>query len=557
MQTNTQAELRGTEAVPAEKTADAAAAQPAQQPAQETKEKSNAFAEFLGVLQGINSISRVTAMNIPALAGGIKFITEQAAAVPFELYRRTDNGLEKLPGDPRCRALNYDTGDLLSNTEMLEGLYRDYLLDGNGYLYINRHGNELESLHYVQCSQVAVTVDPDPIFKRGHILVYGKTYRPWEFVRLCRNTADGMHGTGILQENSKMLSLAWATLVMQNAMMRGGGNARGFLTSERTLTKPQMDELKNGFASLYTAEGNGVVVLNKGLEFKQSSSTAVEMQLQEIVQQNRQELLLMLGVPYEVMLGKGTEDQFNAAIQRAVVPVLSAMETALNRDLLLESEKPYLVWKADTTELTKGATKQRYEAYKLAAEGGWISKNEIRRRENLPRVEGLDVIGMNLADVLFDMNTGSFYTPNTGSVMGADEGKTSPAPALPPDPAEEPETEPGKTEDPSLQKTQMRDTLEGRSHGYKRDDKGRFAYDGGRKKRRKTKYAPSAQANKSAIKVGPKKFGVLRGVFNTNYPNAQKGETHIISDGKSLYAAESDGNGSVSLLRKMPIDGEC
>ena len=75
------------------------------------------------------------------------------------------------------------------------------------------------------------------------------------------------------------------------------------------------------------------MVLNRGLDFKQSSNTAVEMQLQEIVQQNRQEILLMLGVPYEVLKGSGTEDQFNAAIQRAVVPVITAMETALNRSL--------------------------------------------------------------------------------------------------------------------------------------------------------------------------------------------------------------------------------
>ncbi len=379
------------------------------------------FAEFLGALHGVERIGRSTAMNIPAVAGGIEFITTQAAAVPFKLYRKTDKGLEEVRESTRAEVLNLDAGDLLSNTEMLEALYRDYLLSGNGYLYINRWRNQVESLHYVDCEQVAVTVDPDPIFKSGHLHVYGKTYRPWEFVRLCRHSKDGMHGSGILQENSKMLALAWATLVLQNSMMRGGGNARGYVTSDRNLTKPQIEELKSGFAQLYTAEGNGVVVLNRGLDFKQSSNTAVEMQLQEIVQQNRQEILLMLGVPYEVLKGSGTEDQFNAAIQRAVVPVITAMETALNRDLLMEQEKGKLIWKADTTELTKGAIKQRYEAYKLAADGGWLGKNEIRARENLPTVDGLDVIGMNLADVLFDMKTGKYYTPNTGSVVDGKE----------------------------------------------------------------------------------------------------------------------------------------
>ena len=144
------------------------------------------FAEFLGALHGVERIGRSTAMNIPAVAGGIEFISTQAAAVPFKLYRKTSKGLEEVRTSTRADVLNLDAGDLLSNTEMLEALYRDYLLSGNGYLYINRWRNQVESLHYVDCEQVAVTVDPDPIFKSGHLHVYGKTYRPWEFVRLCR-----------------------------------------------------------------------------------------------------------------------------------------------------------------------------------------------------------------------------------------------------------------------------------------------------------------------------------------------------------------------------------
>lgn len=503
------------------------------------------FAEFLGILNGVDRISKTTAMNIPAVAGGIEFITAQAAAVPFRLYRRTDKGLEEVKKDERAEVLNYDTGDLLSCAEMLQSLYRDYLLAGNGYLYINRRGNHLVSLHYVDCDQVAVTVDPDPIFKSGHVHVYGQAYRPWEFIRLCRHSVDGMRGTGILEENSKMLALAWATLVLQNSIMKGGGNARGFLTSDRNLTDPQLAALKKGFAELYRADGNGVVVLQKGLDFKQASNTAVEMQLQEIVQQNRQEIMLLLGVPYEVINGHGTEDQFNAAIQRAVVPVITAMETALNRDLLLESEKGSLVWRADTTELTKGAIKQRYEAYKVATEGGWIGKNEIRRREGLPVVEGLDIIGMNLADVLFDMKTGTFYTPNTGSVMDGKEpvpGDASPAPEDQP-PGKEPLPDDGSDA-----------ILEARNRDYKRDDKGRFAYSGGRKKHTKTKYAPSRRKNASKVNLKPEKYAQLSGAFKTKHPQAKPADGILtVSDGKYLYYATAAENGGIHVKGRQKI----
>lgn len=56
------------------------------------------------------------------------------------------------------------------------------------------------------------------------------------------------------------------------------------------------------------------------------------------------------------------------------------------------------------TEITKGDVKT-YDAYKTAVDAGWLSKNEIRATEDLARIEGLDVVGMGLGDVLFDVKS--------------------------------------------------------------------------------------------------------------------------------------------------------
>lgn len=42
-----------------------------------------------------------------------------------------------------------------------------------------------------------------------------------------------------------------------------------------------------------------------------------------------------------------------------------------------------------------------------------MSKNEIRRAENMNDIEGLDVIDFGLGSVLYDINTHTYYTPNT------------------------------------------------------------------------------------------------------------------------------------------------
>jgi hypothetical protein len=68
----------------------------------------------------------------------------------------------------------------------------------------------------------------------------------------------------------------------------------------------------------------------------------------------------------------------------------------------------------------RGDLEKRYSAYKAAVDAGWITKNEIRAKENMVAVDGLDIIGMSLGDVIYDTERKTFFTPNTGTVAGQD-----------------------------------------------------------------------------------------------------------------------------------------
>ena len=59
------------------------------------------------------------------------------------------------------------------------------------------------------------------------------------------------------------------------------GGKKGFLKSERKLTKEMMDELKKGWKQLYSNNNSDVIVLNNGVDFQNADSTATENQLNE------------------------------------------------------------------------------------------------------------------------------------------------------------------------------------------------------------------------------------------------------------------------------------
>jgi HK97 family phage portal protein len=257
----------------------------------------------------------------------------------------------------------------------------------------------------------------EPIYKHYQIYVGGYdakgnskefgTFEPWEFIKILRNTKDGASGVGLTVEVSKALETAYQTLLYQLGMVSTGGNKRGFLKATRKLTQEEIDTLKRAWKNLYANNSENVVILNNGLEFQEASNSAVETQLNESKRTLADEINALFHI---------YPNDFFRTFKEAIYPVVRAFETALNRDLLLEKEKKNHFFEFDVKEIIRTSLKDRYESYKLAKETGFMTLNEIRRAENMPWIEGLDVVNVGLGAVLYDTNKHVYYTPNTDTV---------------------------------------------------------------------------------------------------------------------------------------------
>ena len=358
---------------------------------------------LLKALLNNETIDREKAMTIPAVSGAVDFISGSIACMPVKLYKYEDGEVVEQKGDRRCKLLNSDTGDTLDAFQMKKAIVEDYLMGKGGYAYIQRSGNDVTGIFYVQDIYVVIMKMYYPIFKQFWIDVEGARYEPFEFLKILRNTKDGASGVGITVEVSKALETAYQTLIYQLGLVKKGGNKRGFLKSQRKLGQDEIDTLKRAWANLYSNNEEAVVVLNNGLEFQEASNTSVEMQLNE----SKKAFLDEINAIFHIY-----PNDFERTFKEAIYPIVKAFETALNRDLLLEKEKDDYFFTFDVKEIIKASIKERYEAYKTAKETGFLTINEIRREENLNYVEGLDVVNVGLGAVLYDINTHTYYTPN-------------------------------------------------------------------------------------------------------------------------------------------------
>lgn len=364
-------------------------------------------------------ITRQKAMTLPAVSAAVDFITSTVACMPVRLYKRTKGVVEEVENDPRVRMLNGDTGDTLDGYQLKKAMVEDYLLGKGGYCYIQRSRNDVTGLYYVATDNVSININADPIHKDYDILVGAGIYKPFEFVKLLRNTKDGASGIGLTVEVSKALETAYQTLVYQLSLVKAGGSKRGFLKVNRKLGQEEIDTLKNAWARLYANSEENVVVLNNGVDFQEASSTSTEMQLNE----NKQTLAGEINGIFHI---KGS---FEETYKCAIYPIICAFETALNRDLLLESEKKKYYFAFDSREIIKASLKERYEVYQLAKQCGLMTINEMRKAENMNTIEGMDILNLGLDSVLYNTQTGVIYTPNTDSTKTAQSGNQLEFPA--------------------------------------------------------------------------------------------------------------------------------
>ena len=355
-------------------------------------------------------ISEREAMNIPSVSRCVNLIADTVSMIPIKLYKEEFLNEKRKTveiEDSRCDLFNLDTKDTLDGADFKKALVRDYLLFGSAYAYINKRRNTIKSLNYVSNENVCITGNFDPIFKDYNILVRGQSYKPFEFLKILRNTKTGAQGVGIIEENQEILKVAYLTLKFEQNLVSTGGSKKGFIKSEKKITKEAMDSLKRAWRELYCNTENNVIVLNDNLDFKEASNTSTEMQLNENKNSINNSILDVFGVP--------TEWNWETFIKTAVMPILTTIECALNRDLLLEKEKKSLYFAFDTKEITKGDIKTRFEAYKTALDANLMQIDECRYMEDLEPL-GLNFIKLGLQDVLFNPQTKEVYTPNTNKV---------------------------------------------------------------------------------------------------------------------------------------------
>jgi HK97 family phage portal protein len=149
------------------------------------------------------------------------------------------------------------------------------------------------------------------------------------------------------------------------------------------------------------------------------------------------ELARMYGVPPHLIgdeskstsWGTGIEQQNIGFVAYTIAGWTSRFEQRVTREIV-NTRGQYAAF--DLTELMKGSTTERFSAYALGIQWGWLTRNEARAREDMAPLPGLDkpLTPMNLApnDVTSTPPIAGLTAPQAGDDSATADSTTPIAP---------------------------------------------------------------------------------------------------------------------------------
>ncbi|AVK50664.1 hypothetical protein AXY43_23075 [Clostridium sp. MF28] len=361
------------------------------------------------------TVNKDTILNLSAIASSVELITSLIASLDFKLYKKIDKlKLEEIDNDKRLFLLNKEANYFTNANLLKKNMVKDMLLDGISYINVDKTLNDVMGLYYVDSKEVSCLQDNEAIHKDIILSIRGNEVDIHEFIVACYSVKDGLKGNGIVAQNKELLETALRLQGYLNKNLKAGGGRKGVWQSEKKLGAGEFIDLKQDVKDIQ--ETDEPIVLNSFMKYSPLTNTNRDMQLIENFNLINKQLLQLFGLKEDL-----TEEDFKTFVKTKLNTLVNAIECAIDKTLLLETEKEEnYCFKLDLDELTEADIRERFEAYKLSLDSGIESINEIRLKENLEPINGLDLHKMTIGQALFNTTDGTWIIPNLGVTGGGD-----------------------------------------------------------------------------------------------------------------------------------------
>lgn len=377
---------------------------------------------------GFTKISEEQAMSIPAVSAAVNLISSSVAKLPIELKKiDSDGNVEKVEDDYRLFLLNDEPNESQYASTLKKRMTIDYLFYGASFLYTERknRSNKIKSIHRLPVEKVNIErkkkdgyIDSYSIYLDGERKNMFKTI---DIITMLKDTEDGFEPRGILDTGYKTLSNSLSEIEYSSSVLKNGSLPLAVLKAANRLSDDVIKRIKRDWSNSYTGESNAgkTVLLEEGLEYETISLNPNELELTESKKGSLADIARLFNIPESMINSSANKYNSNEEnnilfLQYTLEPILINMQKALNKTLLLESEKTSKYYfEFDTSEIMTITEKERAEIAQILSNTSSVTQNEIRQLLGKPKLEK-DYMFLSQGKVFYNTETGKAFNPNLG-----------------------------------------------------------------------------------------------------------------------------------------------
>ncbi len=386
----------------------------------------------LTMLLGGGIIKADQLKSIPTAKTSLELICNSIAQLPIYLHKEQNGETVKVPNDKRIMLLNNEPNKFADSVQFKRKLVEDYIVYGKALSYVERAGNKVLHLHGLDADKVQFKKFTGDGVTWGKIEVQymgvgGAKILPYDNLLLIDSGSNG-----VLKSGERTLQLALNEVEFSKSLLENFALPTGIIETANKLTETAVKRLRAGWESLYTGGRNAgkTVILEEGLNYKPISLNPDQLQLTDSKKVTTSEIARLFNVPESMINSNLNKYNSNAAenlhfLQYTLSPIISAIESALDKSLLLESEKEDgYYFRFDVTEILRGTPKEQAEAVGSAFEKGLLSINEARAMLDKNPIQK-DYFILSLGDILYDAEKDEITVPNTSAVIDDKKGSNN------------------------------------------------------------------------------------------------------------------------------------
>ncbi|MGL4270214.1 MAG: phage portal protein [Plesiomonas sp.] len=361
--------------------------------------------EWFGTSSSGKVVTTDKIMRLSTTWSCVRLLSESVSTLPLKVYQRREDG-------SRVLALKHPAYQVLCrrpNIEMTPSRFMlmvvaSICLRGNAFVEKKMIGRKLVALVPLLPQNMVVKRLDNGRLEYTYTEGSAKRVIPTELVMHIRGFGlDGICGLMPTQAGIDVFGAAMAVDEAAAKIFENGLQSTGFLSSENALNKDQRERLRKSLQSFIGSKNAGkLMVLENKLSYQNVTMNPEAAQLLESRAFSIEEICRWFRIP-PFMVGHMTKQSSWASsvegmnllfLTNTLRPLLVNIEQEIARCLLGDDEDYFAEFSVEGLLRADSAGRAAY--YTTALQNGWMSRNDVRRLENLPPISGGDIYTVQL-----------------------------------------------------------------------------------------------------------------------------------------------------------------